>query len=646
MTFRIPLFLLTVAALAALPVASPAAVPLPGNPTATASDPSAKALTCPRPVRLRNHTGVPLTLSIDGQPPRHLAAGWTARACPVGDELTWRAAAPSGWQLSGRESLKGVHQRERTLKAPGGSIRIVNATDEAQELQVDGVQVGSMAAESERLIAPLPAGLHTIVARGVRGRDLRPVEQTVPPGDQVDVVLRAGATVAVVRNPLAADVTLRIDGTAYGPLAAGAEIRVLGLAPGPHEARLVDARSGESVPVPLIVRRADAAGLAHAAATASPRLSLEVLNNTGEVLEIPAALRELGPPLQPGDMARWTVPRSTFGVALRGVTSGLTYRLDVNATGPKLREWTLVRPLATLRLYNGSGVALDIDVPGQPPVALPPAGEKVIRVAAGRLHLVAVPVETTKGKKVKTLETGLFLQPGADATWRAQALATTLTVLNEAPEPLQLRVDGEDRGRIGAHGDLRVDLRPGRHEVEVRPLLRPGTTSAVVEVADGDRASVAFGPIDGTLHVDASDRDQPLRLLVRGQQVTEVAAGTTQVVPTGPGRLTAEVRDPADVSTVWSGRVTPGQQVFLPQPDRAQTAIELTHKGQGTLRIALDGGDFVQVATGGIWQSPPVAPGAHLLTIERGGQRQVRRIVASARKPLTRVVLRDVATAP
>lgn len=610
-----------------------AAVPLPLAATAATS---ASSGACAHWAFFRNEAGVPLDLKVGTERPRILAAGQTTRTCALQDRIEWTVAAHAGWQYRGVADLRDLKQRTVVLDAPGATVEIVNRSGDIQTLTLDDRDVGSMpSGTSDRplLLGPIVAGHHRLLARGQHGREWRPVELSLQAGVTRRVAFEPLPTSVEVRNLSQEAVGVRIDGSSWGRLGPAAAVQILGLVPGVHQVQLVGEKSGDFRALSVT------AGLTEQPPGPSAEIIVHVANDTGEILALPEALRDLGATLRPGQKVDWQLKRGTYGITLRGETSGLEYRLGMHADrDPAELDWTLERPTALLQLRNGAGEPVVVTLAETGTIEMGVGETRDVAVRAGRVDIEADTLDTGRH-----LHGGLFLKPGMGATWVAKAALTAVTVHNEDMEPVLVRVDGELRGEIAPAGDMRFTLDPGRHELALLGRVTGAQAEGTIVLRDGDLRKTTFTPPDATVHVDNRTGGNKLTVLVRGVQAAEIGPQVRGAVPVSPGRLVVEVRDSTSGrSTHWQGRVAPMQQAEVPMPPLETTGLEATLEGNGRAALVwLDDGDRFEMQAGKAWRLDGLRPGTHVLHVEIEGREMRRRIELDAHKPLNRFILRQ-----
>ena len=586
---------------------------------------------CPHRVVFRNHSSAGLHLRIGAELERHLAKGVTARLCTRAPRMRWQATAPSGWQIGGDVDVRDLTVREVVISDPDATLRVVNRSGEDQRLTLDGREVGTVKGGEDHDFGAIGPGDHQLLARGGHSNGWLASQFVAKVGRTVRVDLRPPDTVTDVYNTSADDAALRIDGFDYGQLVAGASVRVVGLCGGRHEALLIGKQTGDVQRSVLRVARAGERP------KPSPPLQLTLVNAADEVLDVPAGLANFAAELAVGTQTRWTLPAGlTFGITLTGRDSGLAYHFDVRARDGAERVWRIVRPKAMLRLVNRTGQGVAVLLPGRRVAHLDRGATATLRVPAGRALLVA-----HLGEDSHQLRTGLVLKPGADATWQIRSQETAVTVVNGYAETVQVALDGAQPVEVKSQGDLRLDVLPGRHHLDVRARVSHTEAAATFQIADGQLRKAYFDPPDGALRVDNGLGDAPVLLLARGKQLGEVAKGQAVAVDVLPGRLTAEVRDTeSGRSQSWTGSIAPTEQIDLDPPPRAAVDLALENGGKRELRVQVDAGEAHPIAAGQTWQIAGVAPGTHVLSVEVAGQLLRRRIDVDAHRALVRVRLR------
>lgn len=235
----------------------------------------------------------------------------------------------------------------------------------------------------------------------------------------------------------------------------------------------------------------------------------------------------------------------------------------------------------------------------------------------------------------------------AAASLTSSALAgrpAMLEIDNRFDGEAAVYVDGRFYGNVEGDTRMHLDVRPGRHELEIR---RPGTgyvlTRNVVTTALNATVSVRVLPPEGTLRL-VNNGQIALKLQAADHSVW-VSPGTalTIPVPTGNVPVTASIREPrGDFKTmervVW---VEPGvveTETLRPNPG----VIRVVNEDCTAVRVRLDGEDAGMLQPGES-RVLYVRPGDSLVTfVEPGGRTRLTTRVDVTRGSEARVVLRDM----
>ena len=326
---------------------------------------------------------------------------------------------------------------------------------------------------------------------------------------------------------------------------------------------LVTVAAGTFAAGPVVTLAQAAAVAPGAAACTHP---IEVRNGTGE----PVVVRGLGPdlPLAAGALGERCARQEAAVYTVTGRGWRYDERLD-------LAHWTLRRvelappvhaaPRADARAWvdvrNATGERAELDLGSGRPVAIEAGGRVRVEVPSGPRTLVA---RLADGR---VLRTGVDVEPGHTVGWAVRARATTLTLASRWDERVLLRIDGWPRGAIEPNGELRLDVAPGRHDIQALASVSKLRFGGVAVVKDGDALRVSFEPPGGTVHVAA--KAHPVQVLVAGRLVADLPAGARAELAVDAGRTVVEVRDvEAGRATVWRGAVQPMRQVEVAAPAR------------------------------------------------------------------------------
>ncbi len=582
---------------------------------------------CSRTLLLHNRHTDAVVLDIGGSGPRRLAAQATARFCAASPEVAWtvrQSLAASAWQWRGQAVLAEGERRMVEIDAPAASLNVRNYSGEPQRLAVDGTVLADVAAGQSVTLGPLPAGLRRVVASSQRRAAFWGASVSLTAGQTAALSLPRPSAVLELRNPLTEEAALDVDGLPFGRVAAAGQGWVVGQTEGRHVVRWVGVRSGA-----VQTQEAEAGRGGQL-----PEVTVAVVNQSGERLQLPDGLRHWGTSLSAGERASWRLPRGDFGVDLQGEQSGLRYHLDVRRSSPAELSWTVRRPTALLRLVNRSSDRVEVDVPILGPLPIAPGKRAVLRVPAGRLALQA----RAEGR-AQPYRTGLMLQGGEQATWEIRAHATYTVAVNRWNEPIELWVDGLRTARIAAGQEMRIPLVAGAHHLEARVARLGWSERVTLQVRDGDTWRTLWTPPTSAVRLDNRLGPEALELWSEGVHLAtaETATVVVDVLPAG--------RPPLRLRGAQSGQqravqvdLEPAQTAELPQLPWAAVQL-IVRTVEPSLQVQLDGG-VVQAVTTGELVLAGVAPGRHVLRLVDAGRVVWAAVDVDGRRPQTVIELR------
>lgn len=587
-------------------------------PALAAGDPAAESAPTTTDVRfLSPHGSVDLHI-VGASAAVQIARGGSHDVRVRGNTLRYSVSSGSSWSYSAEIDLDRVARRIITLTVPGMHLRITNRTDEARLLVVGGRTFGILARNKTRTIGPLPVDAELIDTTGVRSRTHVVRRVHGAPGALVDVVLPPLPAGLLVPNPLGSEVRITIDHRDYGPLAAGGQLYILGLAPGTHDVELIQTATGRPF-------RYDAQLVARgAAAPTAGAIELRVDNQTGEILQLPAALGGFFPrPVEPDESVVMSVPTRRFQLRLQGVQSGLDYTFDVHPENGAKQSWWIERPRGQLHLVNGTGEPATVSIETFGEVQMPLDSKVRIRnVPAGRLSLTITTV-TSHHTFVRKLQ----LKAGGDARLTVSRGGSSLLIQNRWQEPVDLAIDGSPRGRVEASTPFRVnDIAAGVHEVVAQTLVSKVREVVSVRIVDGERTTLELQPPMASLKLE-NRGPKPLQVVVRGIQAGVVSAGKTQSFAVRSGRMAVEVQQVGgDLMTTWFGTIAPAQQIELPNPARGSAPLVLLNTRREPITLRVGTREPVEIPAGKRLVVSDLAAGTHLIEVRGKGFTQRQRV--------------------
>ncbi len=560
--------------------------------------------TCERQLVLRNVASKPVTIGLPGVAPRLLAGGKTARWCATSPETQWTAST-TAWLYRGQVNIASGERRVITLAVPGATVVVINLTGELQSIALDGAVVARVAPGEQKTLGPIAAGERVLQAKSLRSSAMWATTLKLRPGATSQLRLPAAQGVLRVQNPLSEVAALALDGRSFGNVEPEAKLTALGFAPGGHEVQWLGRDTGK------VAREVAQADDPHE--RASPRVKVALHNRTGEILDVPAGLRDVGTSVAPRAKLSWSLPRGEYGIVLTGQRSGLPYRLDVRKRGPALLQWEIRRPVATLRLVNASGQALQAEVPTLGPLPMEPGSRALLRVPAGKLAVAA----RLPGRD-KPLEVKMFLRANQEAVWNIASRSTYVVAKSTWNTPVEVYVDGRRAGTIKPTGDYRIPLVAGRHAIEARVAAMHWRETAQVDVNDGDHGVVRFSPPSGAVHID-NEGGEAVEFWLEGSKIATVSAGRSAMVPAGPGTVHGQVATPGLQPSPRNAKVMPTQQVQVAGPALKAVQVELLNSTGAAIEVAIDQDGLQALAAEARRQFGPVSVGVHLVRIVREG---------------------------
>ena len=582
---------------------------------------------CAMGVTWRNASGVAVTLDVQGKGPQKLDAGRSSRYCAPTSDVAYGVQA-GAWLYAAKLQLRPGEHRTIELRAPGGTVEVLNRTEEPQAVAVDGAATVTLQAGEHRVLGPLQHGTHALVARSLRSAWVWGTTVKVRPGHTINVTLPPPRGKVRLRNPMAEAAALTIGTRPYGVVPVGGELWVVGLAAGSHAIRWTGSVLGKQVDETAVANDPDA--------QRSLVVQLTAINATGEDVELPVAMAAAATVLQAGTRQTWVVPRAEFRITATGRDSGLPYTFDIRKRGAAVAQWRLTRPTAIVRVHNRSGEPAVLTVHGSPVATLANGAKIVLRVPAGRLQVAAALASRPQPQRA-----GLMLQANQQALWVVAARETALTVHNKWPEPLELRVDGRRIGLLQANGDVRVPLAPGQHDLMVANWRLGWLERTRILLHDGENSHPTFAPPSAAAHLDNTPRKVAGELWIENGHALDVAAGATGAVAIAPGHTFLQARDAAgqrgENSEFWSA---PTEQVAVPLPPHKKVRVVVVADTAKPVNVGIDDGKSRILHPGEHWPAGEFTAATHLLTIDDNGRRISSRLTLDGRKSEVRIFVR------
>jgi len=285
-----------------------------------------------------------------------------------------------------------------------------------------------------------------------------------------------------------------------------------------------------------------------------------------------------------------------------------------------------VAPTGRLGVDNDAGTTLTLRVDGRMLATLRPGEERALTVGAGVHQVQASYVQL--GVERTVLATQIRVEPGRRREIHLPAAVDTLmAVRNPLDRSVRLRVDGMDRGALGAFGSTRVAVAPGPHTVELvldgRSVARETEYTQIYADNRWDPRVAMIGDL-----VVRNPLPIPVTLVAaNGQARTVQAYGSTTFAGVGQGGFPLSVRR-ADGGEVVA-QLLPQVRAFV------TTVAEVTPPRMGVVavqsvarsstRVFVDG-RFLAALSPGTFQRLELTPGMHQVQVidDRGRTLELR----------------------
>jgi len=517
-----------------------------------------------------NRTGDDAAVELNGQALALLGVNERRRIDGlVPGVATWRLVSQRAGVVRGGEVFIGPGDIV-TLEAGRGPgvLFVENRAGEGVALSLDGVVLKRLGSDAVVHLPHVPAGPHTLEARGERSGRVYRASAEITPASSTRILLTGSRTVLNVRNSLGESARLRIDTRDHGTLHPNESVVVTGLVPGPHVVALEGLDSGRKIER-KITRLGDGS---EAIDSRIEQARLRIVNESDEAMLPPPGLEKRLPRVDWGTERTIAIPSGNYGLTFRGEKSEFAYRFDVRVKDGEALIWKVARPTALLRVENRTSERMEVRSDGEVLVTLEPHKDATLaNLRAGRHALTAVAERTRR-----ELKAGVDLPAVGERAWILKLPPAALLIENRAVEDAKVFVDGHERAPIAPRRTHRyTDLGEGTHVVEVVLVRSKHVQRAEVTLVDGESRVWQVRASEGALRV-LNPRSEVVRVSAGGEVRGEIPARGELTLTLPPGNITL------DMTGVDSGRT----RLFTGRLMPDQTIVVIAHDNTGPLIVA------------------------------------------------------------
>jgi hypothetical protein len=448
---------------------------------------------------------------------------------------------------AGGESSQDTSGQVWQVRAPTGSLVVVNASGEAVSLQIDGAEAGEVADKSSLAVGALAARAHVVEARGrlTGARVKRVVEVLADEAGERPTRVTFGATRVEVRVK---NGTGEAVVAPSGQVAQGATTAVM-MSPGVHVLRFVGVTS-RAPHVARVEVPADATAPVEVELSAT-RASLAVRNELAEAVAVSVGGDVLGSVDAGARVVFDGLRPGAVRVEAVGVTTGRFRSLEPTLPASGVREVRFARRPATLIIENRSEEALEVSLEdARGGVVGPRRGVVLARRSKGFSGFDAGVVEALlrHGHSGVTQRQRVTLEEGERRLLVVEAPLGVVRLDNLSGAPVAVRRGESLLARLEA-GARAVDLSlpAGTHDLELvwetagESSGVSATRSVEVAVRGGVVSPLQIRPHVARLAV-ANRAGAALEVLVGDRSLGVVEAGGSKVfegLPVGELKLSA-----------------------------------------------------------------------------------------------------------
>lgn len=481
-----------------------------------------------------------------------------------------------------------IHAKPDRIVSAGGRLILRNASSEPVEVFAEGSLVARVPAGEEVLAEHLPIGSCRVEAigqiTGTTAATVLTIEDNKTLSWRIEETEEQRKALAPlwrgkirVLNLASEPIRIFIDGGAQEMIWPGAQAEYGGLKFGNRHLRAVGVKSGFVVDQEVAVLE----GVTPFVVVSRPNGAIEVSNRSAKkaivtvgnkVVRVEPGAAGLVPDLPPEKVA--VVARDDM---FRPLFDG-----EVTVSPGEVARVTIPEPGGALAVVSDLEEPVTVLYEGRPLGLCPARGAaefKGLAPGLARVQAINSTGQTLARARISIPKDGQgvwMLKPGMVESAGFEQGA--LLVKNKSREPLLLRVDGYDRGRIEP-GSRRIvsSLLSGPHLVETLGLRTRHIFRSVAEVAADSTTALEVPPPIATLVV-RNLREEPVRLIMHDKEVASLAPSESKEVRVPAGRLLLEARGVTSFKSTLHDLTLPAAAVYSLDLARPYATIVITNR--------------------------------------------------------------------
>lgn len=488
----------------------------------------------------------------------------------------------------------------------GARLEVVNGTDEAIALSVDGAPRGRVG-PGERWQGVEAPGLRVLAARSEPSR--RPFETALELSAEATTVweVTLGQAVLAIENETGEALQVEVPGQAPAPLSPREVVRFEGLATGPIAVRAIGVDSKLVYASQLELLPAQTVTWVAGAISGTVRVENRTTRAVTVYARVDGAERERGQ-VQPGAVALVrNLPRTN--VRLTAIADGVPRRHEttIDLSDATAATWVVSGIVGAVRVESERDEALEVFVDGRRVGDVPAREARTftgVEVGERLIECVGRKSGSAHRDRLHVPEEGLV-------TTRVSDVAAFVEIENASGEAVAGRGPLADQAeRVETGASVRVRVRAGKQK-----LAMAGAESGLVythglEVAAGETARwtvrrepgtlIVWSRLAETVAVTIDDRAQGTLPPDETLAIGDLAPGPHRVQVVG--LRTGQVRSEAV-------RVSPGGEVKVTFATELAVLL-VENRAQERVEVSIDGALYGHVEPGTLHAFGKVAPGA------------------------------------
>jgi hypothetical protein len=485
-------------------------------------------------IRIQNLTEEPVSVSI-GEIPRGIVeprGTLTVNDARLGERVLTATGEKSKHRWSSTLSVVAGHELVWRIRDNAATLIVDNRRSEEVTIYAGGAALRTVKGLHTTHISNLNADLQEVEVLGGVSRDLTKYSVSLSPARSFRLTVDRPEALLRVSNQTTETMMVYLAAKPMGRVPASSDLIFTQAPIGTQRIEARGVRTGNVIRGTL--------SLAEATTTLwnvrQETGTLIIQNESNETLLLPPTLQHTSKALIKGAKDVFTLPVGARAIKLVGADTGQSYAMRFMVTQGKSQTWEVPRLEGIVQVYNRTQETQLVSFSGGDVRTLPSGQHLAQRMPVGRHTLVA---EATGTKEVT--EATILVRPNASYPFEISPKLSKLRILNETTETLDLRINGDYLGAVGASDTrLYAGLTPGSYRVEAQGRTSGAIQEATLTLAPSRLETWSIYSAEGAALI-LNQRNEPVRVELDGKALGLVDSGKARRLEVGVGRHLIEL---------------------------------------------------------------------------------------------------------